>query len=268
MQKWSPEEFTSGPSVAALEPATPRWETLPAASAPTTPGHLFRQESRFADPSTLMANMTQAERAMIFELVEQDVAREYELREVELKTRQAEELAAARADYEDRLRRWSGEFGACLAAYTQESLHGIGQAAANLAVQLAAKLTRALVPLDPEILARALQTALYKVPSGGRLTVRLHPEDADWLRSSGGLLEQMGIDAIETDRRIERGGCIVNSGGGEWDATLAGQLESLGEIVQEAIATAGQGPREILEVPPPAAAADTELEPAGGDELD
>lgn len=257
MQKWLLEEFDASASVTPVAPPeTAHWDSLPAEAA----GPRFHKESRFADPTSLMSHLTQAERAMIFDLVEQDVAAEYDEREVALKTRQAEELAAAQADFDARLQGWLEQFATGLAAHCDERLHEMAQASARLAIQLAGKIVRAQVPLDPAILERSLQTALYKAPSGQALTVRLNPEDAEWLRAQDELRKRLGIDAVEPDRRIERGGCVVQAGQGEWDATLGGQLESLGEIIHEAIATAEHDPARALRIPdlPPAGTTGTE----------
>lgn len=248
MQKWFPDEFESSAAVASWDTApVEAWETLPQEDLPG--GSRFRKESRFADPASLMANLTQAERTLIFDLVEQDVAAEYEEREVELKKKQAEELAAAHADYETRLNGWVDQFGNAFAVHLEERLHETAQAAARLAILLAGKITRALVPLDPQILERALQTALYKAPASDRLSIRMNPEDAQWLQTREDTMRRLGIESVVADRRIERGGCLVQSGQGEWDATLGGQLESLGEIIQESIATAGHEILGHLDIP-------------------
>ncbi len=268
MQKWLPDEFGSGATAAVAELPADAWESLPETSADQRSADRFLKESRFADPSSLMANMTQAERGMVFELVEQDVAREYEEREEELKRSHADEIARIQAEYESRLQRWIDEFGSRVAAHTEETLHAIGQAAARTAVQIAGKILRATVPLDPEILVRALQTSLYKVPGSQPVTVRMNPDDATWLQERGDLLSKMHIDLIEGDRRIEAGGCLVQSGTGEWDATLGGQLESLGEIVHEAIATAQVDSTAELQVPPIPASAENPPESTDDDAVE
>ena len=206
---------------------------------------MFRKESRFADPASLLNNLTPEERVLLFDLVEQDVAREYEDREVAIRAEQEAALAAAAAEYEARLAAWSKDFGARLHDRSETGLNEIAKASANLAVQLAGKITRELVPLDPEILVRAMRTTLFKIPGGQQVRIAVHPEDAAWLEQHPELVRELQLESIESDRRIERGGCVLRSGVREWDATLSGQLESLGEIVREAIATSGSDPQPV-----------------------
>lgn len=225
-------------------PAPRQWDQHPPAgeAGALRPGleERFQKESRFADPDSLLANLTVAERTLIFELVEQDVAREYEKREKELKTGLEEQLAAEKAAYESRLAVWADDFGQCLKNVIEEDLTEIGKSSARLAIRLAGKLTRSAVPLDEDILVRAIQTTLYKIEGSVPIRLAAHPEDALWLRGHPDLLRQWRIEEVNEDRRLERGGCLVGAGGREWDATLEGQLETLGEIIQEAIDTSGE----------------------------
>lgn len=241
MQKWLPDEFTA--TIPERPAPGPRWERLaadtgPGAGAPRLEER-FQRESRFADPNSLMANLTQAERGLIYELAEQDVAREYEDRENALKADLEKQLNEARADYEQRIENWSGGFAAELAGTVESGLGEIARSAATLAVQLAGKITRSLVPIDDQILVRGIQTALFKIPGNHPIHLVAHPDDADWLKSRPELLSNLNIGEITCDRRLQRGGCLVQSGGREVDATLDGQLEALSEVVEEAIATAG-----------------------------
>jgi flagellar biosynthesis/type III secretory pathway protein FliH len=241
VQKWLLDEFTD--AVADRPGATQRWNRIAVGdSEEAGTARLedrFQKESRFADPHGLMANLTQAERALIFELAERDVAREYEERETKLRTELDKELTEARADYEQRLNSWAVDFGNTVSERSNTELAEISKSAAALSVQLAGKITRSLVPLDEQILVRGIQTALFKV--SGKHSIRLiaHPDDADWLNANPDIVEKLNISEITADRRLERGGCLLQSGGTEMDATLDGQLEALGEVVREAISTAG-----------------------------
>ena len=241
MQKWSPDEFTDqGPAAKVSEPD---WKQLSLADSLIqsggTPATRFQKESRFADPKSLLSNLTQEERALLFELVEQDVAREYEVREVELKAEQEKQLSEIRSEFDKHLESWSTNFGASHKNHYEDELREIAQASAQLAIQLAGKITRCLVPLDSEILVRGIHTALFKVTGNQPIDLVTHPDDAVWLRERPDLLAKMNIREIGEDRRVERGGCLIQSGGQEWNVTLDGQMEALGEVVQESIATAG-----------------------------
>ena len=244
MQTWLPDEFVDGLPINSAP--CPQWDKLPLAEGSSgdcaNPADRFQKESRFVDPNSLLSNLTKDERALIFELAEQDVARQYEDRESELKAELEKNLAEAKSDYESRRETWSREFGEKISQRVSEELVNISKASAQLAVQLAGKITRSLVPLDQEILVRGIQTALFKIPGSQPIHLVVHPDDAGWLKEQQDLLGQLNITTVDGDRRLEPGGCLLQSGGREWDSTIAGQLETLGEVVQEAIATAGSEP--------------------------
>ena len=176
-----------------------------------------------------MAGLNPQERAMVFELVEQDVAREYAARETALR----QELEAARRAELDELRLVQDTFAAHWHEQQERSAQQIAVAAARLAVQVAGKLARIRAERDPEMLVRALETVFYAAAARGPLTVTVHPDEAAWLESRDDLRERLRIGTVVADRRIARGGCVVGADGREWDATLEGQLESLGEIVED-----------------------------------
>jgi flagellar biosynthesis/type III secretory pathway protein FliH len=93
------------------------------------------------------------------------------------------------------------------------------------------------VAVDPDVLTRALEITHYKLLDNTRLTVIVNPEDESWVAGNTDMRESLRISSVQTDRRVERGGCIIKSQTEEWDATLAGQFETLAELVEEAIST-------------------------------
>ena len=122
-------------------------------------------------------------------------------------------------------------------------------ACARLAVELAEKIVRSRVEGDPAIIARAVETALRCGDSGSQLTVTAAPEDAAWLEGEDELRERLGITRVVADRRISRGGCLVDDGQREWNATLEGQLETLAEVIDEWIVTAGDSRENMQQLP-------------------
>ncbi len=237
MQKWLPDAFESDNLVGAgpvlvgeafekQEPAAGRCDDSIECR--------FRSESRFVDSQTLLGHLTRKERAELFELVEQDVARDYQEREDELRKQHQTAVQALDQQYRESLASLAAQLDAAVAGQLKE----IAAAGARLAVQLAEKIVRKTIDLDPEVLLRALDTIQYKLLDETELHLSLNPEDAAWLEARPEVLEELGIAQIHADRRIEKGGCIVRAGAREWDGTIQRQLESLTEIVEEAIATA------------------------------
>jgi len=192
----------------------------------------FRREAGFADTKALMNSLTAEERSQVYELVEIDLATEYEARTAQLKTEYEESLVAAKAEADRLLDQWTDQFTGAFARELKEA----AAAAARLSVQLAAKIIRGTVAVDPLVLARVIETTLYKVTESAPLTIRANPDDAAWLEQQPELRDKLNIGEIQADRRIDAGGCVMKNAGREWDATLERQLDSLGEIVTDMIA--------------------------------
>lgn len=236
MQKWCPDAFENPTSVIcgrvedhrAFQPEAAQGTALEDSAVSR-----FRSESGFTDTQTLLSHLTRKERAQLFELVEQDVSQDYEEREKQLKR-----------DYEERLKKAEHHMQTSIEAISHQLQDALGTqlremagTSARLAVQLAEKVIRKTVTWDPEVLARALETTHFKLLENSQLQVSVHPEDEPWLKANETLRENLNITEIQPDRRIERGGCIIKSRSQEWDATIARQLETLTEIVEEAVAT-------------------------------
>jgi|GEM_PF-1119261 len=242
MQKWLPEPFqldehaTSGlgSDGAAFEPDAVAKNV---AAGVDEASRMFRKESGFTDSATLMSQLTQEERSLVYELVELDLNRNYEKREAALKAQQAADLEVAKSGYEDALRSWAEGFGAEMTRQVDQDVHEIAVVTARLAVQLAEKIVRATAAVDHEVLVRVLETTLYKVDDPSGLVVVLNPDDAAYMSQHPDLCRKLNISEIAADRRISSGGCRVRAAGREWDATIERQLETLGELVEEMIAT-------------------------------
>ncbi len=238
MLKWSPEPF----DVATAEEASPVanaddfqstvvGETDSVAS---TNAREFRREAGFADTKALMNALTQEERAQVYELVEIDLAEEYQAREAEQAAAFATQLQETEAETAQMMSAWCERIAGAMAS----ELHDAAAASARLAVQMAEKIVRQAVAADPETLARVVETTLFKIADSAPLTIRTSPADAAWLESQPSLQEHLNIAHIVADRRVESGGCVILSDGREWDATLSRQLNTLEEIVTESINTA------------------------------
>lgn len=241
MQKWLPEPFEdfSAPVAAVagavLDAQAATFETAAAETADeaTDRDRLFLSEKGFKGPEAMMSHLTPEERAQVFDLVEQDISRDYEEREKEIVKENARQLEEARQNFDLALDQWTAR----LAAAQAEHLRETAAAAARLALQLAEKIIRDRVVEDPSVLTRGLETALFKLEGARGVTVCVNPEETDWLKEKGALLERLGIEQVLADRRVERGGCLVRTELKEWDATIKGQLAYLSELVEEMIAT-------------------------------
>jgi len=217
VQKWSPDEFTD--TIPSNPAPGSRWNRLSIGEKkgedPSSIEMRFQKETQFVDPGSLLLNLTQEERTLIFELAEQDVAREYEEREVELKAELEKQLADARSDYEKGLGNWARDFGESFSKRNENELGEIGKAAAELAVQLAGKIIRSLVPLDEQILVRGIKTALFKFPGNQHIRLIAHPDDVAWLSESPDFLEKLNISEVRYSEW---------AAGGSWGSGPGGHL--------------------------------------------
>ncbi len=246
MRKWSPEPFDPGQVtvINGVGGQKPDFELTNAegscATGPTDSAVRFRKESGFTSDAALLSHLTREERSTLFELVEIDVAKQYEARAKE----QQEEFQRRLLDYEQQFQAWAEAFG----TEVNRRLEGLAKSCIALSLDLAEKIVRKTVDLDREVLVRSLETTLYKVPSGHPLNITVSPQDAQWLQDKPDLLATLNIEKVVPDRRITRGGCMVESGGQEWDATIEGQVETLSQLVWEQVATkSGNNPGPLLE---------------------
>ncbi len=100
-----------------------------------------------------------------------------------------------------------------------------------LALEVARQVVRQSIAVKPEMLLETLRQALAQMPHP-HTTISINPEDASLLRSYlGDQLTHAG-HRLHEDPRIQRGGCIVEAGGSQIDATVSTRwkriVESLG----------------------------------------
>jgi flagellar assembly protein FliH len=93
----------------------------------------------------------------------------------------------------------------------------------------------------PEVILGVVKKALSYVSEREKITVRVSPGDFKTLQENvnfwSPVNERLKNIAIEQDERIERGGCIVESGSGMVDARIGVQLEGITDIIETALGT-------------------------------
>ncbi|HSO59528.1 MAG TPA: FliH/SctL family protein [Desulfobacterales bacterium] len=104
----------------------------------------------------------------------------------------------------------------------------------QLALAVARKIVGREVSIGPEAVTRVIRQALERVEHAGRITIKLNPADLELLAEikqqllSG--LPEAGRAAFEADAGITRGGCLIETDGGEVDARIERQFK----VVEEA----------------------------------
>ncbi len=179
-----------------------------------------------------MRHLTQDERAQVFELVEQDLIRDFSKREQELRDQLAADIEEVRQSFHETMECWSKNLHQAMATHAKE----IADMSARLAFQLAEKIVRSRMECDPDILIRALETTLFKVDGNKTVIVNVNPDQVELLENQTKLIQRLGIDQVVADRRVDPGGCLVRTEKKQWDATIKGQLEYLNELVEEMVA--------------------------------
>lgn len=105
----------------------------------------------------------------------------------------------------------------------------------NLGFKIAEKIIGKQIELDQNVIVDIVGHALQAVRQSRQITVRLNPEDAKILKANKDILVQkLGtgrvVDFYE-DKKVERGGCIIESEIGIVDAQLQKQLERLKKVL-------------------------------------
>jgi flagellar assembly protein FliH len=116
-------------------------------------------------------------------------------------------------------------------------LVGAEQDLANLAVAIAARVVRREVQVDREVVVRVLREALHRVSPIEEIVVRTHPIDFQLIREAPGVIESLrevrNFELTE-DRRVGRGGCLVEASSGAVDARLETTLEEIERVLHRA----------------------------------
>jgi flagellar biosynthesis/type III secretory pathway protein FliH len=238
MRKWCPEPFEMNrdePGAAEGHQAPFVQESPVGMAAPANEASGFEKDHFLSDRQSLWDLMNEAEKDQLLEKSRQLLEADFEARESELIRHHQAELSEIHSEFERRLDTWSREMTSAL----QREKEVLAKEAAALSLVLAGKIIRDTAKVDPDFLSRTLETVLFKIQDNRPLTAVLHPDDAALLTENPDLMKRLRIDTVIPDRRVETGGCRLRCGGKEWDATLAGQMDVLADVVEETLASAG-----------------------------
>lgn len=94
----------------------------------------------------------------------------------------------------------------------------------QLALEVAKKIVHREIRADREIIQTLVKVALGHVAVKSPVTIRLHPDDYDYLNGHRGRLVQDGGEereiVLQADASIERGGCLIQTEAGDVDARI------------------------------------------------
>ena len=222
MPHWSPDELFAEASAAAAE------ATFAPASAPATAtdGQVLDFVEDFPQDglTSFLNRLDDDERDALYALVDGEIRAEITRELVEENERWREQSHA-----------FLEELSETLDTRIDEELTRISRSAVDLSIAMSEQILRRSVEFDDQAVLKAIETIIFSAKCGTKFTVIAHPEDTQFLKQRPDELTSLNIVAVEADRRIERGGCVITSDGQEWDYTVGGRFEKLSEIVRESI---------------------------------
>jgi flagellar assembly protein FliH len=134
------------------------------------------------------------------------------------------------------------EAAARLDAERERVSAAVEAAAIELGMKIAEHALVAAVAADRERVVDVVRGALRRLVDRERVTILVHPDDLDLVRTASDRLaaELGGIEHcdVQAERRVGRGGAIVRTVEGEVDATLTTKLARAREVLQEELAGA------------------------------
>ncbi|MBA3439380.1 MAG: hypothetical protein H0T92_05875 [Pyrinomonadaceae bacterium] len=96
----------------------------------------------------------------------------------------------------------------------------------QLAMEIAKKIVHREVTVDREIALRLVRIALARLHTRTTASVHLHPDDYAYLRAYPERLGNGSVEIVE-DRSVGRGGCLVRTEVGDFNATIEQQFAEI-----------------------------------------
>ncbi len=98
----------------------------------------------------------------------------------------------------------------------------------ELAIGIASQLVRREIKVDQGQIVAVVKEAVKSLPlAAQKITLKMHPEDADLVRSALMLDDMSPPWSIDEDPLISRGGCTVETGMSHVDATVENRLAAI-----------------------------------------
>lgn len=108
----------------------------------------------------------------------------------------------------------------------------------ELALEVARKIVREELKIQPDHALAIVRDALRRVQGFAHLRIRVNPLDLELIRQNRAALLHIvdGVDGIEIveDRRVDPGGCIIETDQGVYDARIRTQLSELERAIRDA----------------------------------
>ncbi len=109
--------------------------------------------------------------------------------------------------------------------------------AVQLCMSIARKVIQREISIQEDSVVYIVKEALKAAVTNGRIRIRLNPDDMGIIKEHGRELKRYtqgfsGV-ALDGDETLARGGCIIETGSGEVDATIEGLLDEVQGILKD-----------------------------------
>ncbi|MBZ0156335.1 MAG: hypothetical protein K8I29_09030 [Alphaproteobacteria bacterium] len=122
-----------------------------------------------------------------------------------------------------------------LESFKNKRLNEVLPAMIELSLDVAKKIVHKEIELDRNIILEVARDAVRKVGEGeGQIIVKVNPEDYEVIAGGSEILrEHAGVKeiVIETLATVAPGGCIIETGTGEIDATVDGKMKEVVDVI-------------------------------------
>lgn len=116
-------------------------------------------------------------------------------------------------------------------------VEGLGPRLINISCQIASKILKREIKLQPEIIITQVENILKGISRAKNLAIRVNVGDMELVKNSEECFLQLtqGIDQIDfvVDPSLEPGGCIIETNSGGVDASIQTQLEMITTLLLE-----------------------------------
>ncbi|MFP3904829.1 MAG: FliH/SctL family protein [Armatimonadota bacterium] len=139
----------------------------------------------------------------------------------------------------ERLQRLLSEALASFSGQRQRLLASLKPGLVKMVVGIAEAVIQKELATDTGVIVRTVESALSELGRSGRINARVHTDDARILRDAiaDGTWKPPNVVELEItpDSEICRGGCVLQSDGGQVDATIQTQLQQIERQLHAAV---------------------------------
>ncbi len=105
----------------------------------------------------------------------------------------------------------------------------------KFSIAIAEKILKREVEVDEEFILPQIREAVKRITGVEAITLRINPADEELVRNNRGTIHSTSDNIrefnIETDEKIDRGSCVIESAAGNIDARVSAQLNKLEDII-------------------------------------